>query len=127
MLVYVGLGAVVSRAARGYIGGIGEAVLFLALGGGEGRRHGGVLRRARGSASTRWRRCLSPKKTVEGAIGSTAGQASRHGSRSHLGERPIRRLRCGYFLTWGLVMNLAGQFGDLAESLIKRAADIKDS
>ena len=67
---------------------------------------------------------VSPKKSWEGAAASVAGSAI------------LGVLYLGYFvpsLSWWLVGimaitgNIAGQFGDLAESAIKRGAGVKDS
>jgi phosphatidate cytidylyltransferase len=67
---------------------------------------------------------VSPKKTWEGAAGSVAGSAL------------FGLLYLGYFMppiAWwnvslmAIVANIAGQFGDLAESAMKRGADVKDS
>lgn len=67
---------------------------------------------------------VSPKKSWEGAIGSVAGSII------------FGLLYLGLFMPqiawWNVVLmavvaNIAGQFGDLAESAMKRGADIKDS
>lgn len=67
---------------------------------------------------------VSPKKSWEGAIGSVAGSVI------------FGLLYMGYFMPsvafWKIVViaivaNIAGQFGDLAESAIKRGAGVKDS
>lgn len=67
---------------------------------------------------------VSPKKSWEGAIASVAGSIL------------LGLVYLGYFLpsmaAWkivviGAVSNIAGQFGDLAESSIKRGAGVKDS
>ena len=67
---------------------------------------------------------VSPKKSWEGAIGSVAGSVV------------FGILYLGYFMPqiawWNVVLmavvaNIAGQFGDLAESAMKRGADVKDS
>ncbi|MFM9108488.1 MAG: phosphatidate cytidylyltransferase [Chloroflexota bacterium] len=67
---------------------------------------------------------LSPKKTVEGAIGGLAGAA-------------VVAYACftifgfpggpAIAVSAGLLIGLAGQVGDLSESLMKRQAGIKDS
>ncbi len=74
---------------------------------------------------------LSPGKTVEGALGSIVG--------GWLGaaiiiflvaplicELPIQK-HWWWFLVYGAVVTLFGILGDLAESLLKRDAEIKDS
>lgn len=67
---------------------------------------------------------VSPKKSWEGAIGSVAGSII------------FGLIYMGYFMPsvafWkviatAIVANIAGQFGDLAESAMKRGAGVKDS
>jgi phosphatidate cytidylyltransferase len=67
---------------------------------------------------------VSPKKSWEGAIGSVIGSVI------------FGLLYLGHFkpeIAWwnvvlmAVVANVAGQFGDLAESAMKRGADVKDS
>jgi phosphatidate cytidylyltransferase len=67
---------------------------------------------------------ISPRKTVEGAV---AG---------FLFGIPAAWLYQRFFLPWmgdfhavllGMLIGLAGQAGDLCESLVKRAANVKDS
>ena len=72
---------------------------------------------------------LSPGKTWEGLAGGTvvsAGMAILTAAALgvHLSEHPMRWVQAGVF---GAVVGLVGQFGDLAESLLKRAANVKDS
>lgn len=65
---------------------------------------------------------ISPKKTVEGAIGSTVGSI-------------IFAMLVGYFVNLdlvhsfiaGVLLTAAAQFGDLVESMMKRDVGIKDS
>lgn len=68
---------------------------------------------------------VSPKKTVEGAIGGLAGSAV-------FALVTVKCLGWGgvsaaQSLTLGLLTGLVSQIGDLAESLLKRGADVKDS
>lgn len=67
---------------------------------------------------------ISPKKTVEGAIGGLAGSLL---TGWVVGEWfwPTASLKTVMLMT-GLVA-MAGQAGDLAESALKRAADVKDA
>jgi phosphatidate cytidylyltransferase len=65
---------------------------------------------------------VSPKKTWEGAI---AGVAAGTASAAVLGAFFGLGLREG--ISFGLVVNLAGQGGDLLESWVKRCCDVKDS
>ncbi len=67
---------------------------------------------------------ISPGKTIEGAICGLIG--------SMLGATlaPLwffQRLPLGHALLIGAILGAAGIFGDLAESLFKRASDVKDS
>ena len=66
---------------------------------------------------------LSPKKTVEGAIAGFIGSVAAGviGGRWLLGETRLD-------LIWiSAITAIAGQFGDLAESMLKRSAGVKDS
>ncbi|MEO8876739.1 MAG: phosphatidate cytidylyltransferase, partial [Polyangiaceae bacterium] len=67
---------------------------------------------------------VSPKKTVEGAIGGIAGAfvGAAMASLWFLKELPLTRS-----LPLALVACVLGQAGDLAESLIKRSTGVKDS
>jgi len=65
---------------------------------------------------------ISPKKTVEGAVGGTVASV-------------LGAVLVGYFIDLpiyhsiisGLLLSLAAQFGDLTESMFKRDAGVKDS
>jgi len=78
---------------------------------------------------------LSPNKTWEGAAGSIAGSLLVTGGlialASQLARRDILVLAFhGSVLHWlllALVVNVAAQVGDLAESALKRSAGVKDS
>ena len=67
---------------------------------------------------------ISPKKSWEGAaggvLGSVAGAIVAH-------AWFFRRLSLGHALALGVVLCAAGILGDLAESMLKRAAGVKDS
>jgi phosphatidate cytidylyltransferase len=69
---------------------------------------------------------ISPKKTVEGAIGGLLGSVL-----AALGVRfAFPRAHpnpAGVFILVVLLVALAGQVGDLAESALKRGAEVKDS
>src|SRR5438309_902484 len=67
---------------------------------------------------------ISPKKTVEGAIGGILGNtvAAFLGKKILLPALPIVHL---LVLSW--VLGVVSQVGDLAESALKRAAGVKDS
>jgi phosphatidate cytidylyltransferase len=67
---------------------------------------------------------VSPKKSWEGAIASVA--ASVVFGLLYLGYF-MPQLRWWDVVAMGLAGNVAGQFGDLAESAIKRGAGVKDS
>jgi phosphatidate cytidylyltransferase len=67
---------------------------------------------------------LSPKKTNEGAVGGLAGgiAAAAAVERFLFPELPLLHV-----VTASLVVGMMAQLGDLAESMLKRAADTKDS
>jgi phosphatidate cytidylyltransferase len=67
---------------------------------------------------------VSPKKTWEGAAGSIAGALIAGGIYAHylIPDTPL-----AIVLPLAIAGNIAGQLGDLAESALKRRADVKDS
>jgi phosphatidate cytidylyltransferase len=67
---------------------------------------------------------ISPKKTIEGALGGLAGNtiAALLASRLILKQPPTADL---LVLAW--ILGLVSQMGDLAESALKRGAGVKDS
>ena len=67
---------------------------------------------------------VSPKKTVEGAIGGLAGSV-RGAVLAHFWFLPSLELVPGIVLA--LVAGCLGQAGDLGESLLKRSFGVKDS
>jgi len=67
---------------------------------------------------------LSPGKSWEGLIGGIATAAGVSILIAHFANIGIAVWQAGLF---GVVIGLAGQFGDLCESLLKRSARIKDS
>ena len=71
---------------------------------------------------------LSPKKTVSGGVGGTIGGIV---TALLLGLLVLKRqgvtLSIGQLLLFGLVISIVGQVGDVAESLFKREAGVKDS
>ncbi|HVZ85253.1 MAG TPA: phosphatidate cytidylyltransferase [Terracidiphilus sp.] len=79
---------------------------------------------------------LSPNKTWEGAIGSVAGSlaatAALFGIATLLVQANFVRLSFADEVWWewliiAVVVNVAAQVGDLAESALKRSAGVKDS
>jgi phosphatidate cytidylyltransferase len=78
---------------------------------------------------------LSPAKTWEGALGSVAGSLLATGAllglASLLGTWDFGTLfypdEVWYWLVLAVVVNVAGQVGDLSESALKRSAGVKDS
>jgi phosphatidate cytidylyltransferase len=79
---------------------------------------------------------LSPNKTWEGAIGSVAGSvvvtAALMGIASALSRWDVARFSFAdeawwWWLVLAVVVNIAAQVGDLAESALKRSAGVKDS
>jgi phosphatidate cytidylyltransferase len=74
---------------------------------------------------------LSPKKTHAGAVGGTLGGVI---TALALGKFVLNRpgwggwsFSDGQLLLFGLVVSIVGQIGDVAESLFKREAGVKDS
>jgi phosphatidate cytidylyltransferase len=67
---------------------------------------------------------ISPRKTTEGALGGLASGALGAALVALLARLPISP---GAALLLGLVVSAAAQAGDLAESLLKREAGVKDS
>ena len=79
---------------------------------------------------------LSPNKTWEGALGSVAGsllvdRRSAGPGRTCLADvglgEALLSERSGTWLGLAVVVNVAAQVGDLAESALKRSAGVKDS
>ena len=79
---------------------------------------------------------LSPNKTWEGAIGSVLGSVAVAGAlvalSTYLTQWNSARLSFAdevwwYWLVLAVVVNVAAQMGDLAESALKRSAGVKDS
>jgi phosphatidate cytidylyltransferase len=67
---------------------------------------------------------LSPKKTWEGAV---AGLLAGIGVAAAIQPLLFRDLRMSSVIIASILVGISGQLGDLAESLLKRAAAIKDS
>jgi phosphatidate cytidylyltransferase len=72
---------------------------------------------------------VSPAKTVSGALGAVVSTVAMCALFVHFGLRPYAQLA---FSPWGLVLfavgvSVSAQIGDLAESLFKREAGVKDS
>jgi phosphatidate cytidylyltransferase len=71
---------------------------------------------------------LSPKKTHAGAIGGTLGGVI---AAVALGKLVLSRqgwnFSAGQLILFGLAVSIVGQVGDVAESLFKREAGVKDS
>ena len=70
---------------------------------------------------------LSPRKTWSGAVGGAAGALIAAVALSPLLGRAGVALSVGQLLGLGLVVAVVGQLGDVAESLLKREAGVKDS
>jgi phosphatidate cytidylyltransferase len=67
---------------------------------------------------------LSPKKTYEGAVAGLLGGVGIAAAAQHLF---LPDLPMVHVILVSLLLGVFGQLGDLAESLLKRAAEIKDS
>jgi phosphatidate cytidylyltransferase len=72
---------------------------------------------------------VSPKKTVAGAVGAVFAAAVAAPLYVEYVLRPLAQLALSpaVALLFGVVTSVAGQLGDLAESLYKRQAGVKDS
>jgi phosphatidate cytidylyltransferase len=74
---------------------------------------------------------LSPKKTIEGAVGGFIGSVGASVifwlSAHYLGETARFTLTLFQAFWLGSLLSIAAQVGDLAESLLKRDAHVKDS
>lgn len=71
---------------------------------------------------------ISPGKTIAGAIGALCGTVLvALGYRFILELFPAYHLSLGAAVLFGIVISVAAQVGDLAESLFKRDAQVKDS
>jgi phosphatidate cytidylyltransferase len=68
---------------------------------------------------------ISPKKTLEGSLGGLAGSLLTAGVLARWWSSETQGLKTVMLLA-GIVA-VAGQVGDLAESALKRSADVKDS
>ncbi len=67
---------------------------------------------------------VSPKKTWEGSFGGIVGSVT---AAAICGFYLLPDLSLGWLLPLGALAGFFGQFGDFFESLLKRAADVKDS
>lgn len=67
---------------------------------------------------------VSPKKTIEGAV---AGFIFAIASFVGLGKLFLPELSVVHFVWCGAIVGIIGQYGDLAESMIKRDVQVKDS
>jgi phosphatidate cytidylyltransferase len=67
---------------------------------------------------------VSPNKTVEGAIAGLAGSLT---AGLIAGFSFLDHIMIGHCLLVAFICGIIGQFGDIAESLLKRQAGIKDS
>ncbi len=70
---------------------------------------------------------LSPRKTWSGAGGGVVGALIGAIALGPLVHRAGANLSTGQLLTLGLVVGVVAQVGDVAESLLKREAGVKDS
>lgn len=70
---------------------------------------------------------LSPGKTIEGCAASLLAGIAAGAALTHFGAFGTPRYGIVSGLLFGIVINLAAQAGDLAESALKRRAGVKDS
>ncbi len=66
---------------------------------------------------------ISPKKSIEGAIGGLIGTMAA----SYIGARWFYPMPLKHVIILGVILGICAQAGDLCESLIKRGAEVKDS
>jgi phosphatidate cytidylyltransferase len=69
---------------------------------------------------------ISPKKTIEGSAGGIGLSLIVAFSLSFL-LPPDPSFSAGWKVLFAVLVNFASQFGDLAESMVKRSCDVKDS
>jgi phosphatidate cytidylyltransferase len=122
-VVYIGLMLsylIRLRAIPGEIGGDLLVLLFICVIFGDTAAYYGGSNFGRHRMTPR----ISPKKSWEGAVFGMLGSIG-GGLLAHFWFYQALPLRHAIIL--GIVLGLAAIFGDLAESLIKRAAEIKDS
>ena len=67
---------------------------------------------------------ISPNKTVEGALGGFAGAVI---ASAVFKQMFLQELSMTHAIIIGILIGIIGQLGDLAESLLKRDAEVKDS
>jgi phosphatidate cytidylyltransferase len=70
---------------------------------------------------------VSPGKTVEGSVGALVGSVIAAAYATLLSRFPTYRISLPEAIGFGLLVSVAAQVGDLAESLLKRDAGFKDS
>lgn len=68
---------------------------------------------------------ISPKKTIEGSIGGIIGSILAAIVVTRITPVPTSMIRDAWII--GLVLGFFGQLGDLAESMLKRNGEVKDS
>ena len=66
---------------------------------------------------------LSPKKTIEGFVGGLVGSVAA----GIILSVYHHEINIGYWIVLSFVISVAGTFGDLFESMLKRNAGVKDS
>lgn len=69
---------------------------------------------------------VSPKKTVEGSIGGLIGSAMLCGIYGLVVSKYVPNVAIIHFVLIGVLTGVAGQFGDLVASSVKRYVGIKD-
>ena len=70
---------------------------------------------------------ISPKKTVSGAVGGIVGAAVVSWVAAYLMHYDVSGMASVKLVAWGVVVAVLSLFGDLVESLVKRAFGKKDS
>lgn len=120
-VLYLGIGGAMLLRIR-FVGGVPALLLFLAV-----VKFTDIGAYFTGTAIGRHKMIpwLSPGKSWAGLVGGLATAVSVSVLTVHLLNVP--GLSAGEAAVFGLVVGLAGQFGDLCESLLKRSAQVKDS
>lgn len=122
VLVYVGLGLSFLARVR-FMPGIGESLLYLAV---ASAKFGDIGAYFAGRTLGRHKLAprVSPNKTIEGAVGGVAAAVI---AAAALWPTTGGAVSVWIFIIWGVVINVVAQLSDLAESLVKRASEVKDS
>jgi phosphatidate cytidylyltransferase len=121
--LFVGVPLTLLAVMRRDAGPEGPALVVLALGFSWGADTGGYFG-GRFFGRRKLYEAVSPKKTMEGAVGGLLGALS---IALALNFTLLRSIPLVHMIALSLVAGVLGQAGDLGESLIKRSVGVKDS